>query len=124
MNASGRSVASVAQFYKLSPENILVAYDEIDFEAGVTRFKQGGGHGGHNGIRDIISALGGEKNFHRLRIGVGHPGNKALVANYVLGRPSQSESKLIHQNIEDSIKVIPDAVAGKWEKAMKLLHSN
>lgn len=124
MNASGRSVASVAQFYKLSPENILVAYDEIDFEAGVTRFKQGGGHGGHNGIRDIISALGGEKNFHRLRIGVGHPGNKALVANYVLGRPSQSESKLIHQNIEDSIKVIPDAVAGQWEKAMKLLHSN
>ena len=86
MNASGRSVASVAQFYKILPENILVAYDEIDFETGITRFKQGGGHGGHNGIRDIISALGGEKNFHRLRIGVGHPGNKALVANYVLGQ--------------------------------------
>ena len=123
MNNSGKSVAAVCNFFKIEPENMLVAYDEIDFEVGVTRFKHGGGHGGHNGIRDIISALGGKKDFYRLRIGVGHPGHKSMVANYVLGNPSRSEADIIMSNIEDAIRVTPKAVKGEWEEAMRLLHT-
>ncbi len=122
MNRSGKSVAAVCNFYKIDPANMLVAYDEIDFEVGVTRFKQGGGHGGHNGIRDIISALGGNRDFYRLRIGVGHPGHKSMVANYVLNDPSRSEADAIMTNIEDAIRVMPKAVNGEWEAAMRLLH--
>lgn len=124
MNDSGKSVAAVCHFYKIDPENILVAYDEIDFDVGVTRLKYEGGHGGHNGMRDIINALGGARNFYRLRIGVGHPGHKSMVANYVLGDPSRSEAELIMRDIEDSIRVIPRAVSGEWEEAMRLLHSD
>ncbi len=123
MNHSGKSVAAVCNFYKIEAENILVAYDEIDFEVGVSRFKHGGGHGGHNGIRDIINALGGEKDFYRLRIGVGHPGHKSMVASYVLSDPSRSEADLIMSNIEDAIRVTPKAVQGEWEEAMRLLHT-
>ena len=124
MNRSGKSVAAACKFYKITPENILVAYDEIDFEVGITRFKQAGGHGGHNGIRDIISALGGNRDFFRLRIGVGHPGDKSMVANYVLSNPSRSEADLIVTNINDSIRVLPKAVNGEWEEAMRLLHTD
>ncbi|GAB5501023.1 MAG: aminoacyl-tRNA hydrolase [Pseudohongiellaceae bacterium] len=124
MNRSGKSVAAVCNFYKIDPANMLVAYDEIDFEVGVTRFKQGGGHGGHNGIRDIISALGGNRDFYRLRIGVGHPGHKSMVANYVLNDPSRSEADAIMTNIEDAIRVMPKAVNGEWEAAMRLLHTS
>jgi PTH1 family peptidyl-tRNA hydrolase len=124
MNRSGKSVAAACKFYKITPENILVAYDEIDFEVGITRFKQAGGHGGHNGIRDIISALGGNRDFFRLRIGVGHPGHKSMVANYVLSDPSRSEADLIVTNINDSIRVLPKAVNGEWEEAMRLLHTD
>ena len=124
MNRSGKSVAAACKFYKIAPENILVAYDEIDFEVGITRFKQAGGHGGHNGIRDIISALGGNRDFFRLRIGVGHPGDKSMVANYVLSNPSRSEADLIVTNINDSIRVLPKAVNGEWEEAMRLLHTD
>ena len=123
MNHSGKSVASVCKFFKITPENMLVAYDEIDFDVGVTRFKQGGGHGGHNGIRDIINALGGKKEFFRLRIGVGHPGHKSMVSNYVLSDPSRSEADAIMRDIEDAIRVIPKAVTGEWEEAMRLLHT-
>lgn len=123
MNHSGKSVAAMCKFYKIEPENMLVAYDEIDFEVGITRFKEGGGHGGHNGIRDIINALGGKKDFYRLRIGVGHPGHKSMVANYVLSDPSRSEADLIMSNIEDAIRVMPRAVNGEWEEAMKALHT-
>jgi PTH1 family peptidyl-tRNA hydrolase len=123
MNRSGKSVAAVCNFYKIAPENMLVAYDEIDFEVGVTRFKQGGGHGGHNGIRDIISSLGNSRDFYRLRIGVGHPGDKSMVANYVLGNPSKSEAGVIMGNIEDSMRVVPKAINGEWEEAMRLLHT-
>ncbi|NKB33927.1 MAG: aminoacyl-tRNA hydrolase [Pseudomonadales bacterium] len=123
MNHSGKSVAAVCRFYKIEPENMLVAYDEIDFDVGVTRFKEGGGHGGHNGIRDIINALGGKKEFFRLRIGVGHPGHKSMVSNYVLGDPSRSEADVIVRDIEDAIRVIPNAVKGEWEEAMRSLHS-
>ncbi|GIT63747.1 MAG: peptidyl-tRNA hydrolase [Gammaproteobacteria bacterium] len=123
MNHSGKSVASVCKFFKITPENMLVAYDEIDFDVGVTRFKEGGGHGGHNGIRDIINALGGKKEFFRLRIGVGHPGHKSMVSNYVLSDPSRSEADAIIRDIEDAIRVIPKAVTGEWEEAMRLLHT-
>ena len=123
MNHSGKSVASVCKFFKITPENMLVAYDEIDFDVGVTRFREGGGHGGHNGIRDIINALGGKKEFFRLRIGVGHPGHKSMVSNYVLSDPSRSEADAIMRDIEDVIRVIPKAVTGEWEEAMRLLHT-
>ena len=123
MNHSGKSVASVCKFFKITPENMLVAYDEIDFNVGVTRFKEGGGHGGHNGIRDIINALGGKKEFFRLRIGVGHPGHKSMVSNNVLSDPSLSEADAIIRDIEDAIRVIPKAVTGEWEEAMRLLHT-
>ena len=124
MNHSGKSVSALCKFFKIEPQNLLVAYDEIDFDVGVTRFKEGGGHGGHNGIRDIISALGGQNGFHRLRIGVGHPGHKSMVANYVLSPPSRTEAQIIMSGIEEAIRVIPKAVAGEWEVAMKLLHTN
>ena len=124
MNNSGKSVAALCKFYKIEPQNMLVPYDEIDFEVGVTRLKAGGGHGGHNGIRDIISALGGKKDFYRLRIGVGHPGHKSMVANYVLSPPSRSEADIIMSNIEDAIRVMPQAVHGNWEEAMLRLHTS
>ena len=124
MNNSGKSVATVCKFFKLSPENLLVAYDEIDFDVGVTRFKNGGGHGGHNGVRDIINALGGKNNFFRLRIGVGHPGHKSMVANYVLNDPSRAEADAILSNIEDAIRILPTAINGNWEEAIRVLHSN
>lgn len=124
MNHSGKSVSALCKFFKIEPQNMLVAYDEIDFDVGVTRFKEGGGHGGHNGIRDIISGLGGQNGFYRLRIGVGHPGHKSMVANYVLSPPSRSEAQVIMSDIEEAIRVIPKAVAGEWEDAMKLLHTN
>lgn len=123
MNRSGQSVAALCKFFKIEPENMLVAYDEIDFDVGVTKIKQGGGHGGHNGIRDIINALGGNRDFHRLRIGVGHPGHKSMVANYVLSDPSRSEHKVIMDDIADAIRVMPKAVVGEWEEAMRLLHT-
>jgi len=124
MNNSGKSVAAVCRFYKIEPQNMLVAYDEIDFDVGVTRLKQGGGHGGHNGIRDIINALGGNRDFYRLRIGVGHPGHKSLVANYVLSDPSRADADRIMADIEDSIRVMPKVVVGDWEEAMQELHTN
>ena len=124
MNNSGKSVAAVCKFFKLAPENLLVAYDEIDFDVGVTRFKEGGGHGGHNGVRDIINALAGKNDFFRLRIGVGHPGHKSMVANYVLNDPSRAEADAIMSNIEDAIKILPTAISGNWEEAMRVLHSN
>ena len=124
MNNSGKSVAAVCKFFKLAPENLLVAYDEIDFDVGVTRFKEGGGHGGHNGVRDIINALAGKNDFFRLRIGVGHPGHKSMVANYVLNDPSRAEADAIMSNIEDAIRILPTAINGNWEEAMRVLHSN
>ena len=124
MNNSGKSVATVCKFFKLAPENLLVAYDEIDFDVGITRFKDGGGHGGHNGVRDIINALGGKNDFFRLRIGVGHPGHKSMVANYVLNDPSRAEADAIMSNIEDAIRLLPTAINGNWEEAMRVLHSN
>lgn len=123
MNRSGQSVSAFCKYFDIAPANMLVAYDEIDFDVGTTRFKLGGGHGGHNGMRDIISALGGEKEFYRLRIGVGHPGNKAQVANYVLSDPSKAEADAILADIDQAIRCLPHAIKGEWQTAMHELHT-
>jgi PTH1 family peptidyl-tRNA hydrolase len=123
MNRSGQAVAAICKYFDIAPENMLVAYDEIDFDPGVTRLKFGGGHAGNNGIRDIISALSDNKDFYRLRIGVGHPGNKALVANYVLSDPPKKEAEMILTDIDKAIAAMPLAVTGHWQSAMHNLHT-
>jgi len=123
MNLSGKAVAAMAGFYQIPPEAILVAHDELDLNPGVSRLKIGGGHGGHNGLKDTIKALGNCRNFARLRIGIGHPGHASEVVNFVLRKAPQSEQQLINQSIDDAIRVIPMAVAGQWNSAMKELHS-
>lgn len=122
MNRSGQSVGAVCRYFGIAPENMLVAYDEIDFPAGTTRWKFGGGHGGHNGIRDIIQALGGQRDFYRLRIGVGHPGHKSLVANYVLSDPSRDEAARIQETLDRAVAVTPRAVGGQWQAVMQDMH--
>lgn len=123
MNLSGKSVAALATFYKITPENILVCHDELDFPPGEIRLKKGGGHGGHNGLRDTIAALGNQNNFLRLRIGIGHPGDASQVADYVLKSPSKSERKLIEQSIEKALAITDLLLSGQIEKAMHQLHS-
>ena len=123
MNRSGQAVAALSQFYRILPEAILVAHDELDLAPGVARFKFSGGHGGHNGLRDIIAALGNNKDFARLRLGIGHPGNAKMVSDYVLKKAPQAENDLIHQGIERSLAVIHDIVSGDWERAMRQLHT-
>ena len=123
MNESGRAVAAVAGFYKIAPENILVAHDELDLPPGTARLKKGGGAGGHNGLKDIIRSLGNQQQFCRLRIGVGHPGSASQVVGYVLKKASSEEQRLIDDSIDESLKVMPLVLAGDWEKAMKQLHT-
>lgn len=123
MNLSGQAVQALATFYRINPESILVVHDELDLPAGQARFKTGGGHGGQNGLRDIISKLGNNPNFHRLRIGIGHPGDKSRVTGHVLGKPSQAEQKAIDEAIEEALRVLPDAASGDMAKAMNRLHS-
>jgi len=123
MNRSGQAVGALAQFYRIPPEAILVAHDELDLPPGIARFKFSGGHGGHNGLRDIISALGNNKDFARIRIGIGHPGNAKMVADYVLKKAPAAEHDQIQQGIERSLSVMRDIVTGDWERAMRTLHT-
>jgi PTH1 family peptidyl-tRNA hydrolase len=123
MNRSGQSVAALANFFKIKPEEILVAHDELDMPPGVAKLKQGGGHGGHNGLRDIIAQLGNQNNFHRLRLGIGHPGHASLVSNFVLGRAPRSEQELLDTSIDFALDVLPEILAGDWTVAMRKLHS-
>lgn len=123
MNRSGQATAAIANFYKVAPENILVAHDELDIPTGTARFKQGGGHGGHNGLRDIISKLGNNKNFHRLRIGIDHPGSADRVSGYVLTKAPQADHQKMCDAIDESIRSLPDALEGNWSKAMNYLHT-
>jgi len=123
MNLSGKSVNALAKFYQIAPEAILVVHDELDKPPGEARFKKGGGHGGHNGLRDTIKCLGNNKEFARLRIGIGHPGNARQVADYVLKKASPNDQQLIVNSIDDALRALPLAVAGEWEKAMLKLHS-
>lgn len=123
MNLSGQSVAPLAKFFKIPPERILVAHDELDLPPGVGKLKQGGGHGGHNGLRDIISQLGNNKNFARLRIGIGHPGSSDKVTGFVLGKAPTKEQQLIDNILDEAISVLPELVTGNANKAMNQLHS-
>ncbi|MGE8294518.1 MAG: aminoacyl-tRNA hydrolase [Pseudomonas sp.] len=123
MNRSGQSVAALANFFKIKPEEVLVAHDELDMPPGVAKLKQGGGHGGHNGLRDIIAQLGNQNNFHRLRLGIGHPGHASLVSGYVLGRAPRSEQELLDKSIDFALEVLPEILAGDWTVAMRKLHS-
>ncbi|WGE50038.1 aminoacyl-tRNA hydrolase [Actinobacillus equuli subsp. haemolyticus] len=102
MNLSGKAVGALANFYRIKPEEILVAHDELDLPPGVAKIKQGGGHGGHNGLKDIIAALGNSNNFYRVRIGIGHPGSKELVAGYVLGKPSPQDQEKINAAVDEA----------------------
>jgi PTH1 family peptidyl-tRNA hydrolase len=122
MNRSGQAIKSLSSFYRIEPENILVAHDELDLEAGDIRLKTGGGHGGHNGLRDTIAHLG-TKDFHRLRIGIGHPGNRNQVVDFVLHRPSQDERIAIDTCISNAQAVMPLLAEGAMEKAMHKLHT-
>jgi PTH1 family peptidyl-tRNA hydrolase len=121
MNRSGQAVSALASYYKIDAENILVVHDELDLPVGNARLKQGGGHGGHNGLRDIASALG-TKNFLRLRIGIAHPGDSKQVTNYVLGRPSTQDRHAIEDAIRDAIDVMPLVVGGDRDRAMNILN--
>jgi len=122
MNDSGKSVQALAKFYKIEPEEILVIHDELDIQPGTAKLKLGGGHGGHNGLKSIQTFLG-SNNFWRLRIGVGHPGDKSKVIGYVLNKPSKIEMRLIHESIINSYKVFSYIMLGQFEKAMLNLHS-
>lgn len=122
MNRSGLSVASMANFYRFEPPSLLVAHDEIDLPPGSLRIKQGGGHGGHNGLRDIAPALG-SPDFWRLRIGVGHPGHKDQVVNYVLSRAGADEQRTIDAAIAEAADAFPLLLSGETGKAQQALHS-
>ena len=123
MNLSGQSVLALMQFYKIDLSNILVVHDDLDLPAGVARLKQGGGHGGHNGLRDITQRCGGN-GFQRLRLGIGHPGDKSRVTDHVLSKVSSGDRQAIEHAIVDAMDVLPLVIAGEFPKAMNKLHTN
>jgi len=122
MNLSGKSVAAALRYWKIEPEEALLAHDELDLPPGVARLKFDGGHGGQNGLRDTMRLLGHGK-FHRLRIGIGHPGHKDKVTPWVLGRPGRDDEAAILRAIDDAIGVLPLAVNGNYMDAMTRLHT-
>ena len=122
MNASGRAVAALCRFYRIQPEQMLVVHDELDLPPGVSRLKLDGGLGGHNGLKDIVAHLG-TREFWRLRIGIGHPGEKHAVVNYVLQPPRKEEAALIEAAINDSLEVWPLIAEGNYQAAMMKLHT-
>lgn len=121
MNLSGQSVSAFARYYRIQPEEILVIHDELDLPVGTARLKQGGGHGGHNGLQDIIRHLG-QNDFYRLRLGIGHPGDKSLVSQYVLGVPSQADRLKIDEAIANCIPYMSKIVEGDMSQVMNELH--
>ena len=121
MNESGRSVGALAHFYQLPVDSLLVVHDEIDLPPGTLRLKQGGGHGGHNGLRDIVTCLG-SSDFSRLRIGVGHPGHKDDVHDYVLHAPFKEQEEAMLASLDEAMKVWPQIVAGEFRRVMNALH--
>jgi PTH1 family peptidyl-tRNA hydrolase len=122
MNRSGQSIQSIAKFYQINPDEILVAHDDLDLNPSIARIKFAGGHGGHNGLRDTIKALG-SSDFYRLRIGIGHPGDRSKVADFVLHVPNKSEVEPIQTALVESLNVIEQVVKGEIEQAMKTLHT-
>lgn len=123
MNLSGKAVQAMATFYQIKPEEILVAHDELDINPGLAKFKFGGSHGGHNGLKDIASKLGNNLNFYRLRIGIGHPGDKNKVVGFVLNKPSKSEQDLIDKAIDESVCCTEILLSDGIEAAMNRLHA-
>lgn len=122
MNLSGQSVGALATFFKIMPDEMLVAHDELDLLPGTIRLKTGGGHGGHNGLRDIVRALANQSGFHRLRIGIGHPGDAKKVSGFVLGKASGSEQDLIDRAIDEALAHGDDIIAGKLSLVMNTLN--
>lgn len=123
MNLSGKAVLAMTQFYKLTPQQVLVAHDEMALEPGTAKFKLGGGHAGHNGLRDIISRFGNNQDFYRLRLGIGHPGHKDKVTGYVLGKAPASEQQLIEQTIDEASRCFDILARDGLVKAQSRLHS-
>ncbi len=123
MNHSGQAVRAIMDYYHIDISSLLVAYDELDLPPGTARLKQGGGHGGHNGMRDIFRHLP-QHDFLRLRVGIGHPGIKDHVTDYVLSRPSAPEELVIRQSISAALEVLPAILEGELALAMKNLHTN
>ncbi len=122
MNKSGAAVAAALNYYKIDPGHCLVVHDDLDLPVGTARLKFAGGHGGQNGLRDIISALGGP-GFHRLRLGIDHPSDRSRVVDWVLGRPSAAADDALNDAIARALQVLPLAVAGEFDKAMQQLHT-
>ncbi|EUJ11149.1 peptidyl-tRNA hydrolase [Methylophilaceae bacterium 11] len=122
MNASGKAVAAIANYYKIKPAEILVIHDELDLPVGTSKLKLGGGHGGHNGLRDIHAALG-TPDYWRLRVGIGHPGDRNEVVNFVLKPPLKAEQTAIDESLYQSSKLLTLLLAGQFEQAMLTLHT-
>ncbi|MBW3198494.1 aminoacyl-tRNA hydrolase [Marinobacter nauticus] len=122
MNRSGTAIKALADFFKISPEQILVAHDELDLPPGTAKLKKGGGHGGHNGLRDTIAHLG-TNDFQRLRLGIGHPGDSRKVTGFVLGRLGKQETEQLTAVFDEVMRILPDAASGKLAAAMNRLHS-
>lgn len=122
MNLSGQALQPLMNFYKVAIENVLVAHDDLDLPVGTIRLKQGGGHGGHNGLRDIMARCGGN-NFQRLRIGIGHPGEKTMVTSHVLKKASDEDARVIEDGISRTIAELDLIVNGDSQKAMHKLHT-
>jgi len=123
MNNSGQSVKNLSNYYNIEPEQVLVVHDDLDLTPGSVKIKMGGGHGGHNGLKDIIKALD-TNDFYRLRLGIGHPGSKNEVVDFVLKPPGKTDLMLIEQAIKEAMDVIEPLVSGDIEQAMKQLHTD
>ncbi|WP_386692676.1 MULTISPECIES: aminoacyl-tRNA hydrolase [unclassified Lonepinella] len=123
MNLSGKAVGALANFFRIQPEEILVVHDELDLPCGVAKIKQGGGHGGHNGLKDIIAVLGNNKNFYRIRIGIDHPGSKELVAGYVLSKAAPKDQEKINAAIDEASRCVDVLFKDGVVKATNRLNS-
>ncbi|WP_118846253.1 aminoacyl-tRNA hydrolase [Haemophilus haemolyticus] len=123
MNLSGKAVGALASFYRIKPEEILVIHDELDLPPGTAKLKQGGGHGGHNGLKDIVAQLGNNNNFYRLRIGIGHPGHRDLVAGYVLNKPSPSDRDALEKVLDEATDCVEMIFKDGMVKATNRLNS-
>jgi len=123
MNLSGKAVGALASFYRIKPEEILVIHDELDLPPGTAKLKQGGGHGGHNGLKDIVVQLGNNNNFYRLRIGIGHPGHRDLVAGYVLNKPSPADRDALEKVLDEATDCVEMIFKDGIVKATNRLNS-
>ena len=123
MNESGLSVSKAKKFFQVENQEILIIHDELDLENGCIRLKDSGGHGGHNGLRNIIDHLNGDSSFKRIRIGIGHPGKEKHVVSYLLNKASESERMKMEDKMRDSLQIIESLVINGWEKTIMKLHS-